>query len=298
MDAQNEVREFLTTRRARITPAQAGLPDYNLRRRVPGLRREEVALLAGMSVEYYVRLERGTVKGVSEAVLESLVRALQLDDAERNHLYDLVRSASEGALPRVRRVSPSRPVNESLQQLLDAMKDVPAVVQNGRLDVLASNQLGRALFTDMFEHALRPVNFCRYVFLDPRAEDFYQDWRATATQTVALLRAEAGRSPRNRRLSDLVGELSTRSEAFRTLWAAHDVREHSTGVKKIVHPVVGSLDLDYEALQLSSERGLQLIAYSARPGSPTADALRLLTSWAATLPDPVPADVRSTSDPA
>jgi transcriptional regulator with XRE-family HTH domain len=265
---------------------------------VPGLRREEVALLAGMSVEYYVRLERGTVKGVSEAVLESLVRALQLDEAERNHLYDLVRSANEGALPRPRRASPSRPVNESLQQLLDAMRDVPAVVQNGRLDVLASNQLGRALFAEMFEHPPRPANFCRYVFLDPRAEEFYRDWKATATQTVALLRAEAGRSPRNRRLSDLVGELSTCSQAFRTLWAAHDVREHSTGVKRIVHPVVGSLDLDYEALQLSSERGLQLIAYSARPGSPTADALTLLSSWAATLPDPVPADVRSTSDPA
>jgi transcriptional regulator with XRE-family HTH domain len=281
MDTPDEVREFLTTRRARITPQQAGLPDFNLRRRVPGLRREEVALLAGMSVEYYVRLERGNVKGVSEAVLESLVRALQLDDAERNHLYDLVRAANEGAAPRARRAAPIRPVDAGLQQLLDAMKDVPAVVQNGRLDVLASNSLGRAVFSQLFEHPVSPPNFCRYVFLDPRAEDFYRDWAATAIQTVALLRAEAGRTPRNRRLSDLVGELSTRSQPFRTLWAAHDVREHSTGVKQIVHPVVGALDLDYEAMQLSSVRGLQLIAYSAPPASPAADALRVLSSWAA-----------------
>lgn len=184
MDAQNDVREFLTTRRAKITPQQAGLPDYAVRRRVPGLRREEVALLAGMSVEYYVRLERGNVKGVSEAVLESLVRALQLDDAECNHLYDLVRGANEGAVPRARRALPGRQVNASLQQLLDAMKDVPAFVQNGRLDVLASNALGRALFSPMFEAAPGsekqapaqvPGNFARFVFLDDRAEEFYQD---------------------------------------------------------------------------------------------------------------------------
>ena len=281
MDAQNDVREFLTSRRARITPRQAGLPDFTTRRRVPGLRREEVALLAGVSVEYYVRLERGHVKGVSEAVLESLVRALQLDDAERNHLYDLVRAADEGATPRTRRAPTTRQVNGTLQQLLDAMTDVPAFVQNGRLDVLASNPLGRALFPELFEQPHRPPNFGRYVFLDPRAERFYQDWQATATQTVALLRAEAGRSARSRPLSDLVGELSTRSLPFRTLWAAHDVREHSTGVKKIVHPVVGTLDLDYEAMQLSCDRGLQLIAYSAPPAGAAADALRMLSSWAA-----------------
>jgi transcriptional regulator with XRE-family HTH domain len=282
MDTPNDVREFLTTRRARITPKQAGLPDFNVRRRVPGLRREEVALLAGMSVEYYIRLERGNVKGVSEAVLESLVRALQLDDAERNHLYDLVRTANEGATPRSRRVSAAPHVNETLQQLLDAMRDVPAFVQNGRLDVLATNTLGQALFSQMFEQPQRPPNFARYVFLDPRAGDFYRDWNVVATQTVALLRAEAGRSPHSRRLSDLVGELSTRSQPFRTLWAAHDVREHSTGVKNIVHPVVGAIDINYEAMQLSSARGLQLIAYSAPPASPAADGLRVLASWAVT----------------
>jgi transcriptional regulator with XRE-family HTH domain len=282
MDAQNDVREFLTTRRARITPRQAGLPDYNPRRRVPGLRREEVALLAGMSVEYYVRLERGNLKGVSDSVLEGLVRALQLDDAERNHLYDLVRAADEGMIPRTRRTTSTRPITESLQHLLDAMKDVPAFVQNGRLDVLASNALGRALFSQMFEQPQSPPNFGRYVFLDDRAVDFYQDWDATAAQTVALLRTEAGRSPRNRALGDLVGELSLRSHPFRTLWAAHDVREHSTGVKKIVHPVVGRLEIDYEAMQLSGERGLQLIAYSAPPASAAADALAVLASWQST----------------
>lgn len=282
MDTPNDVREFLTTRRARITPQQAGLPDFNVRRRVPGLRREEVALLAGMSVEYYIRLERGNVKGVSEAVLESLVRALHLDEAERNHLYDLVRAANAGATPRARRASPTRHITETLQQLLDAMRDVPAFVQNGRLDVLATNTLGQALFSQVFEQPQRPPNFARYVFLDPRAEDFYRDWNTTATQTVALLRAEAGRSPQNRRLSDLVGELSTRNQTFRTLWAAHDVREHSTGIKNIVHPVVGALDINYEAMQLSSDRGLQLIAYSAPVGSPAADALRVLSSWATT----------------
>jgi transcriptional regulator with XRE-family HTH domain len=291
MDTPNDVREFLTTRRARITPQQAGLPDFNLRRRVPGLRREEVALLAGMSVEYYIRLERGNAKGVSDAVLDSLVRALQLDDAERNHLYDLVRTANEGATPRAQRATPTRRVNETLQQLLDAMKDVPAYVQNGRLDVLAANTLGHALFLEMFEQPQRPPNFARYVFLDPRAEDFYRDWNTTATQTVALLRAEAGRSPHNRRLSDLVGELSTRSQPFRTLWAAHDVREHSTGIKNIVHPVVGALDINYEAMQLSSDRGLLLIAYSAPPKSPAADALRVLASWSATSANPAQASM-------
>jgi hypothetical protein len=252
-----------------------------------------------MSVEYYVRLERGNVRGVSEAVLESLVRALQLDEAERNHLYDLVRAANEGVTPRRPRVVPSRQLNGSVQQLLDAMKDVPAFVQNGRLDVLATNALGQALFSEMYEQPQRPPNFGRYVFLDARAETFYRDWHATATQTVALLRAEAGRSPHSRELSDLVGELSTRSQPFRALWAAHDVREHSTGIKNIVHPVVGEIDINYEAMQLSSDRGLQLIAYSAPQGSPAADALKVLASWAATLRDqPRAAAPAPSADPA
>jgi len=281
MDTPSDLREFLTTRRARLTPAQAGLPDFGGRRRVPGLRREEVALLAGMSVEYYVRLERGNATGVSEAVLEGVSRALQLNDAERSHLYDLVRAANEGAHPQRRRgPAKAQRVTPALQQLLDAMHDVPALVQNGRLDILATNNLGAAVFSELYVQPQRPANFARFVFLDPRAAAFYRDWDDGAQQTVALLRAEAGRSPHDRILSDLVGELSTRSDTFRSLWASHDVREHRTGIKKMTHPEVGHLDLNYEAMALTSHPGLSLVAYSAEPGSATVDGLRLLASWA------------------
>ncbi|KRC39033.1 MULTISPECIES: helix-turn-helix domain-containing protein [Oerskovia] len=283
MDTSADIREFLTSRRARRTPAEAGLPDFGGRRRVPGLRREEVALLAGMSVEYYVRLERGNAKGVSESVLDGISRALDLDDAERSHLYDLVRAANDGAHPRRRR-GPSRAekVPQSVQQLLDAMRDVPAFVQNGRLDLLATNALGRAVFSELYVQPQRPANFGRFVFLEPRALDFYRDWDEAAAQTVALLRSEAGRSPHDRVLSDLVGELSVKNETFRALWASHDVRQHSTGIKSITHPVVGDLDLNYEAMALASSPGLQLIAYSAPPTSTTADALTMLASWSVT----------------
>lgn len=281
MDIRADLREFLTSRRARLTPAEAGLPDYGGRRRVPGLRREEVALMAGMSVEYYVRLERGNAAGVSESVLEGISRALQLDDAERAHLYDLVRAANDGLQPNRRRPrARAQQVRPGVQQLLDAMDGVPAFVQNGRLELVAMNRLGRAVFSPMLVQPRRPVDFGRFVFLDPLAQGFYRDWESAAQQTVAILRAEAGRSPHDRALTELVGELATRSEPFRGLWASHDVREHRTGVKSITHPVVGDLDLDFEALDLSSDRGLQLIAYSAAPGSPSRDALALLDSWA------------------
>lgn len=283
MDTPRDLREFLTTRRARLTPELAGLPNFGGRRRVPGLRREEVALLAGMSVEYYVRLERGNAKGVSESVLEGISRALQLDDAERSHLYDLVRAANEGAHPQRRRTrGRAQQIRPNVQQLIDAMTDLPVFVQNGRLDILAINRLGHAVFSELYVQPQRPANFGRFVFLNERARTFYRDWDDAAQQTVALLRAEAGRSPHDRDLSDLVGELSTRSDAFRTLWASHNVREHRTGVKKLTHPVVGELDLTFEALELTSERGLQLIAYNAPRDTPTAEALRLLASWAAT----------------
>jgi transcriptional regulator with XRE-family HTH domain len=297
MDSLNDIREFLSTRRARLTPTQAGLPDFGGRRRVPGLRREEVALLAGMSVEYYVRLERGNAKGVSEAVLEGISRALQLDDAERTHLYDLTRAANEGNHPQRRRGT-TRPqqIRPSLQQLIDAMTDVPVFIQNGRLDILATNRLGHAVFSEMYVQPQRPANFGRFVFLDRRADAFYRDWDNAAYQTVALLRAEAGRAPHDRILSDLVGELSTHSDRFRTLWASHDVREHRTGIKKITHPVVGDLELQFEAMDLTADRGLQLIAYSAQPGSATADALRLLASWAATDQTATPAPLANSGD--
>jgi transcriptional regulator with XRE-family HTH domain len=302
MDIRDDIREFLTTRRARLTPDQVGLPDFGGRRRVPGLRREEVALVAGMSVEYYVRLERGNATGVSESVLEGIGRALQLDDAEQAHLYDLVRTANQGARPR-RRTGPTRPlqVRPGVQHLLDTMENVPVIVQSGRLDAVATNQLGRALFSPLFDrtasrrtasdrtpadqrrdHQEPPENLARFVFLGPGAEQFFRDWDDTAQQTVALLRTEAGRAPYDRALSDLVGELSTRSDAFRVLWASHDVRAHQTGRKNVHHPVVGDLDLTYEAMTLTSERGLMLIAYGTEPGSASADALRVLASWAAT----------------
>jgi transcriptional regulator with XRE-family HTH domain len=283
MDNRDDIREFLTSRRERLTPAEAGLPDFGGRRRVKGLRREEVALLAGMSTEYYVRLERGNGTGVSEAVLDGISRALKLDEAEHAHLYDLVRAANQGSHPARRRV-PSRPqqVRPAVQQLIDTMRDVPVFVQNGRLDAVATNRLGAALFSEMFVLPQRPMNAARFVFLDPRAQTFYRDWEGNARQIVALLRAEAGRSPYDRILTDLVGELATRSDLFRTLWASHDVRVHRTGTKQVHHPIVGDLDLTFEAMDLTSEAGLQLLAFTAAPGSASDDGLKLLATWAAT----------------
>lgn len=281
MDTRVEIRDFLATRRARITPEQAGLPDYGGRRRVPGLRREEVAMLAGVSVDYYVRLERGNLAGASEAVLESIARALQLDEAERGHLFDLARAASATGVQRRRRPAPAR-VRPGVQRLLDAITDAPAWVRNGRMDFLAANRLGRALYSELFASPVRPANNARFVFLDPRSREFYTDWEKGADDIVAILRSEAGRTPYDPGLTELVGELSTRSEEFATRWAAHNVRHHRTGTKRLHHPVVGDLELDYEALDLPGDPGLRMFVYTAAPGSPSADALALLASWAAT----------------
>jgi transcriptional regulator with XRE-family HTH domain len=284
MDGQAEIREFLMTRRARLTPEQAGLPDFGGRRRVVGLRREEVALIAGISVEYYTRLERGNATGISDSVLDGISRALQLDDAEHAHLYDLVRAAT--ASPGAERRRPTRvgQIPPSVRQLIDAMKDVAVLVQNGRGDVAAANTLGQALYSGMYVQPQRPPNFGRFVFLDPRSHDFYLDWDDAARQTVALLRSEAGRAPHDRALSNLVGELSTRSDTFRALWAAHNVREHRTGVKRLHHPIVGDLTLSYEGLQITSAPGLLMLPYTAEPGSPSRDKLQLLANWAAAPP--------------
>ncbi|HSO16261.1 MAG TPA: helix-turn-helix transcriptional regulator, partial [Arthrobacter sp.] len=213
MDNQSETRDFLATRRAKITPEQAGLPDYGGNRRVPGLRRGEVAMLAGVSVEYYTRLERGNLSGVSENVLDALAGALQLDEAERAHLFDLARAASAGRKPQRRRPA-THAVRASVQYMLDAITDAPAFVRNGRLDVLATNRLGRAMYSDMLGDPARPANFARFLFLDERSRGFYPDWERAANDTVAILRTEAGRDPYDRGLTDLVGELSTRSEEF------------------------------------------------------------------------------------
>jgi len=280
MDGPAEISEFLTSRRARLTPAQAGLPDYGGRRRVPGLRREEVALLAGMSAEYYKRLERGNAAGVSEAVIDGISRALHLDEAEHSHLHDLIRAANAGAHPRRRRVVQKSQLTAGMQQTIDAMSTVPVFIQNGRLDAIATNRLGRALFSEMLDGMRPPVNAARFVFLDPRAQTFYRDWEVNTRQIVAVLRAEAGRSPYDRQLSDLVGELSTRSDLFRRLWGAHDVREHRTGVKSVHHPIVGDLDLTYQSMDLDSDRGLQMLVFSAEPGSASSERLQLLANWA------------------
>jgi transcriptional regulator with XRE-family HTH domain len=281
VDHRSETREFLTSRRARITPEQAGLPVFGGTRRVPGLRREEAAMLAGVSVDYYTRLERGNLSGASESVLDALARALQLDEAERAHLFDLARAA--GPMARTRRRPTPKRVRPSVQRILDAMTGAPALVQNGRLDILGANRLGQALYSEMYLHPARPLNHARFTFLDPRARDFYPDWDRAANDGVALLRAEAGRNPHDRGLTDLVGELSTQSEEFRIRWAAHNVRSHQTGAKHFHHPVVGDLTLTFEMMQLSADPGLSLLAYSAEPGSRSQDALNLLASWTATL---------------
>jgi transcriptional regulator with XRE-family HTH domain len=282
VDNRNEIRQFLTSRRARITPQQAGLPVYGANRRVPGLRREEVALLAGVSVDYYTRLERGNLGGVSESVLDALAQALQLDEAERGHLFDLARAANTTARSPRRRPAQQR-VRPGVQRILDAITDAPADVRNGRRDILAANRLGYALYSELFIDAVRPANIARFVFLSPRAREFFPDWEGAANDLVANLRTEAGRNPHDRGLQDLVGELSTRSQEFRTRWAAHNVRQHQTGRKQLHHPVVGDLELTYEVLALPADPGLSLVVYGAEPGSASQDALKLLASWAATL---------------
>jgi transcriptional regulator with XRE-family HTH domain len=283
MDSRTEIRDFLTSRRAKITPEQAGLPIYGGNRRVTGLRREEVALLAGVSVDYYTRLERGNLSGASESVLESLARALQLDEAERAHLFDLARTANaSGTAARTRRRPAAQHVRPGVQRILEAMTTAPAYVRNGRLDVMGANQLGRAVFAPLFATPGRSVNIARFIFLDPAAPEFYVEWDSLAGDTVALLRAEAGRDPYDRALTDLIGELSTRSETFRTRWAAHNVRFHRAGVKRLHHPVVGELTLAYESMDLTADAGLRLNAYTAEPATPAQEALDLLASWTAT----------------
>jgi len=279
-DVRGQIREFLSTRRAKVTPEQAGLSVYGgARRRVSGLRREEVALLAGISNEYYTRLERGNATGVSESVIDGIAHALQLDEAERAHLLDLIRTAGTTRAPR-RRPAPQR-VRPTVQRVLDSMSGTPAFVLNGRLDILAANELGLALYSPIYADPVGPPNNARFVFLDPHATEFFRDWNKAANDTVALLRAEAGRDPYDRELSDLIGELSTRSDEFRVRWAAHNVRIHTTGVKLIHHPVVGDLDLPFESFPLAADPSQNLLTYTPEPRSPSQDALSLLASWVA-----------------
>ncbi|WP_216842586.1 helix-turn-helix transcriptional regulator [Arthrobacter sp. NEB 688] len=296
MTTRNDLRDFLTTRRAKLTPDKAGLPVYGANRRVTGLRREEVALLAGISVEYYTRLERGSVGTVSDSVLDGIAHALQLDEAERDHLHRLVRTlATPRAKQALRRTPAKSRVRPAVQRILDQMP-MPAYLRNGRFDVLAANDLGRALYSPLYEQAGpgRTPNSARFVFLDPTAGDFFLDYNKAANDCVAFLRAEAGRDPYDKDLTDLIGELSTRSEDFRQRWAAHDVRYHRTGRKRFHHPLVGDLELDYEAFELAGDPGQRINVYTAPPDSSADQALRLLASWtleqgpSATAPTPTP----------
>ncbi|MGN6332216.1 MAG: helix-turn-helix domain-containing protein [Motilibacteraceae bacterium] len=279
VDDKAEVSDFLTSRRARLSPQEAGLPAYGGNRRVAGLRREEVAMLAGLSVDYYTKLERGNLAGASEAVLASISRALRLDEAENEHLFHLARRAGRQA-PR-RRPATAR-LRSSIRRVLDAIDDAPAWVRNARYDVLATNRLAHALLLPALAGRRQPVNLARFMFLDQAAKTFWRDWDLAASDAVAYLRAEAVRTPQDKDLSDLVGELATRSQEFGRLWARHDVRFHRTGHKLMHHPVVGDLDLSFEAMEFPSDPGLALIVYTAEPGSPSADALQLLATWAAT----------------
>ena len=286
MDARSEIREFLTSRRARITPEQAGLASFGPRR-VPGLRREEVAVLAGVSAPYYTRIERGDLKGVSDSVLEAIARALELDEAEHAHLFDLARALGPPS-PRRRRRMPRRGLRPSIHHILDGLTGAAAFVHNARLDNLAANHLGRALYSDMFSRAAGrgPVNSARYVFLDQGARDFYIDWDRAASDVVAILRTATGREPDDRNLIELIGELSTQSDEFRTRWAAHNVRFHDTGTKDFHHPIVGDISTTYNRMELAADPGLAITIYTAEPGTKSAEAINLLGSWAATPAQP------------
>jgi transcriptional regulator with XRE-family HTH domain len=282
MDNRNEVRAFLTSRRAKVSPEQVGIPAYGSRR-VAGLRRGEVAALAGVSVEYYTRLERGNLAGASDNVLEAVARALQLDDTETEHLHHLARAAGpRPARARARR-DKAPEVRPSIRWVLDSITGAPAFLRNHRFDILAANPLGMALYAPMFAaNAALPVNSMRFTFLDPHAQAFYPDWAQVARSAVAALRMAATQNPDDQQLVNLIGELSMRSEPFRGWWAAQDVYVHRHGTKRFRHPAIGELDLAFEALELPGDDALTVLTYSAEPGTPSGDGLELLASWAAT----------------
>jgi PAS domain-containing protein len=261
------------------------------------LRREEVAVLAGVSTDWYIRLEKGHISGVSDEVLDAVARALQLTDVERDHLFNLARAAKP---TRTLRTRTKTPIPHSLQRVLDSMTSAAAFVRNGRLDIVAANPLARALYAPVLDEPAHRGNIARFDFLDPRAADYYPNYDGALSVAVALLRTEAGRAPHDKDLTELIGELATRSEAFRTRWGTHDVRTHRGGIKQFNHPVVGPLELAYDSMELVAAPGLVLTAYTAEPATASADALSLLASWAATetaeaAPSAAPADSDSTS---
>ncbi|MFF8717301.1 helix-turn-helix transcriptional regulator [Streptomyces sp. NPDC015184] len=292
MDNRDEVSAFLRSRRDKITPEQAGLPVYG-QRRVAGLRRGEVAMLAGVSVEYYTRLERGNLKGVSDSVLDALAKALRLDDTERMHLYDLARTAGPAPRTQAKRRESRPVVRPSVTRIIEGMPHLPAFVKNDRLDTLATNALGRALFAPIYADPTTGANSARFAFLSPAARQFYTDWERVTHESVGVLRVAAGKNPYDKELSNLIGELCTRSDVFRTMWGSHDVHVFREGTKRLRHPVVGDLELDHESMQL--EDGLSVVVYSAHPNSASEDALKVLASWSATAGREQDTDISSTS---
>ncbi len=284
VSTNKELRDFLTSRRANVTPEQVGLIPYGDDRRVPGLRREEVAELAGVSLDYYSRLERGTIRGASESVLNAVARALKLTDVERAHLFDIAHPAP--APREVRPVSPTQPaVRASVQRVLDSLA-TPAIVYDAAQDLVAANLMGRALCSPHFE-AAQPNMAC-FIFLDPRARDYYRDWPLARQITAAMLRFEAGRDPLNARLTAVIGELSTLSPHFRQDWAEHDVHDHRTGRKTYHHPLVGILDITWDVFQMPGQPGLSIVTYTAEDNSDSAEKLSVLASWAASRDDDQP----------
>ncbi|MGW9448399.1 MULTISPECIES: helix-turn-helix domain-containing protein [unclassified Streptomyces] len=278
VDPSAELSEFLRSRRARLKPQDVGLPEFGRHRRVPGLRREELAQLAGVSVAYYTRLEQGNGRNVSMEVLDSIARALRLSDTERAHLTHLAKPT----VKKRQRAAISRPqqVRPGIAHLLDSMDGVPAVVLGRRLDLLAWNRMARALLGDFTTWEPHERNMARMVFLDPNARSLYLDWECKATEVVSVLRLYAGCYPDDPKLLALVGELSVRSEEFRSLWAAHTVADKGHGTKRMRHPLVGEMELSYETLKVSgADPDLVLVTYHAEPGTPSADALRLLAQW-------------------
>jgi transcriptional regulator with XRE-family HTH domain len=281
VSTEKEVREFLISRRANVTPEQVGLHRWDEDRRVPGLRREEVAELAGVSLDYYSRLERGHIRGASESVLNAVAQALQLRDVEREHLFDLARAATASAS--AARTPTGQPgVRASVQRVLDSMA-APAIVYNAAHDLIAANLMGRAVCSPHFE-ATQP-NMARFIFLDPRAEDYYIDWPLARQMSAAMLRFEAGRNPLDAHLTALIGELSTLSPHFRRDWAQHDVHEHRTGRKMFRHPMVGDVEVTWDVFEMPGQPGLSIVTYTADEHSESADKLALLASWAASQVD-------------
>lgn len=270
--------DFLRTRRDRITPDQAGILGGS-RRRVPGLRREEVAMMAGVSVEYYARIERGDLRGVSPEVLDSLARTLHLDEAETDHLHALAQAAGPQQVRRRTRKA-EQPFRPSLQRFIDSIT-MPVWVRDRRMDFVAANGLGRALYAPLLDDPASRGNTARFTFFSPAARVFFPDWEESASGIVASLRTYAGQNPRDKRLTDLIGELVTRSDDFRVRWAAHDVRHHRSGLKRIHHPQVGDLELAYEAMDFPANPEWFMFGYTAEPGTPSEDRLKLLGSLAA-----------------